>query len=153
MLPMIFDKAENLELYRGIHPNMGKVIDFIRDFLASGKPDGHYDIDGREVFANVFTNPTGPDEEKRFETHDNYIDLQLVLAGGQTIFTADREGMIPTVPYDGEKDITFYAEVPGTRCELTAGKFLWLFPGDAHRPDCKLAGYENARKMVVKVHI
>lgn len=151
---MIYDKAENLSLYEGVHPDMPAVAAFIRAFLAAPGADGRYEIPGAEAYANVFENPTGPDEEKRYETHDRYIDLQLILSGGQTISVADRDALVPSAPYDAQKDITFYpASGDGRAFGLTPGQFLFLFPSDAHRPDCRLAGYERARKMVVKIPV
>jgi len=150
---MIFDKAANLDLYAGVHRHMPAVIEFVKKFLAEPGPDGRYEIDGDEVYVNVFGKPNGPDAEKRFETHDKYIDLQLVISGGQTIYWAARDTLTLTEPCPPGKDVAFYAEVPGTRCELRAGDFLFLFPGDAHRPDCELAGEPDCRKMVVKIRV
>lgn len=150
---MILDKAENLELYAGLHRHMPAVIRFIRDFLAAPGADGRYEICGEEAYANVFGKDNGPDGEKRFETHDRYIDLQLVLEGGQTIYWADRDGLQVSEAYCAERDITFYAPAEGLACGLRAGQFLYLLPTDGHRPDCGLEGERFCRKMVVKLAV
>ena len=152
---MIYDKAENLSLYEGIHPDMAAVTAFIEDFLANDPGNGRHEIPGTEgAYANVFENPTGPDGEKRFEAHDKYIDLQLILEGGQTISVDHRDALKPLGAYDGEHDVIFFpAEDRGRVFGLKKGEFLFLFPSDAHRPDCVLPGYTSARKMVVKIPV
>ena len=64
--------------------------------------------------------------------------------------------MIEKVPYNVEKDVTFYQR-EGTQQIAYAvnipGYFTMLFPEDAHSPQEKVLGTETVKKFVIKVAI
>lgn len=148
---MIADKLSNLSLYTGAHPQLAKALEFLNNFSNSGLPDGHYELDGDEIYANIFTKPNGPDATKRWESHEHYIDLQYIAEGGQRIYWANTAKLAVETPYNPEKDITFYKPFGGTCFDLSVGEFLLLWPEDAHRPDCETAGSDHTRKIVIKI--
>ena len=52
---MIFDSAKNLDFYRGlgIEGRYGKAVDFLQNTDLENLEPGKYEIDGKNVYANV----------------------------------------------------------------------------------------------------
>ena len=147
---MIFDKIRNLPLYAPINPEyMEKVVAFFRRVEEEQLPDGKYELDGKNLYVNLGTRETGPDETKKWEAHRLYADIQAVLEGAQRISWCSLADAEVTEPY--KTDIEFFSpKRPGIPCDLFAGDFIMLFPEDLHQPDCVTPGHTYARKAVVK---
>lgn len=78
-------------------------------------------------------NPNGR-AKALYESHKRYADLQITLAGDETIITHPLTGLSPAVAYDEEKDIAFWHFTQGTSWRACDGKALLLLPDDAHAP-------------------
>lgn len=50
---MIYDTLTNSHLYYGISARLQKALDFLVNSDFSTIPDGRYEIDGNDVFANI----------------------------------------------------------------------------------------------------
>ena len=88
-------------------------------------------------------------EDALLETHEKYIDIQLVLAG------TDNMGWKPKLlcknpagEFDPEKDVQFFKDNPDSWLETKSGAFAIFFPEDAHMP---LIASGMLHKVVVKV--
>ena len=53
-LPMIFDRLENLNQYTGLFEHLDTAIDYIESHDLSLLPPGRTNIDGENVYVNVF---------------------------------------------------------------------------------------------------
>lgn len=126
-------------------------------FLAQGNLDalplGRNEIDGDDVFANVQEYTTVPADEKLFEAHRAYYDVQFVVSGEELLQYVPLEGARATQPFDEASDFCLYEATrePGS-IALHAGELAVLAPEDAHKPGCTLSGENKpVRKIVVKV--
>lgn len=80
---MIIDKFDNLPLYFSCLPGLDKAAEFL---AGENIADGHYEIDGEKIFANVSSyEPKEFNGDMRFEAHKKYADLQAVLEGEERI--------------------------------------------------------------------
>lgn len=117
---------------------------------------GRYNIDGDNVYAIVTENPTKDLDSAKWESHRNYIDLQMVIKAEEKIGVAPIESLSVTMPYDSSKDLinyegkgtyagmgTFYLAQPNT--------FFLFFPSDAHRPNVTTGGNKADKKVVLKI--
>ena len=50
---MIFDKIKNIDLYRGLYPNLDIAIDYIKKGEYVNLPVGKHEIVGKDVFVSV----------------------------------------------------------------------------------------------------
>ena len=70
-----------------------------------------------------------------FESHQKYIDLQLIVAGEEIIEVADLSRMQVTAPFVEERDLVKYADTNrASPLRLRAGDAAVFFPEDAHMP-------------------
>jgi YhcH/YjgK/YiaL family protein len=150
---MIYDRFENLDLYCQPGTCLHRALVYARD-VARTVADGRTDIDGERLYASVATYETGPREERRFEAHKKYIDVQVLLEGEESIHVSlDKD--LPTLEgYDEKRDVMFLK--PPTQFASLAmrpGYFAAFFPHDVHRPGCHLQEKRRVRKIVMKVAV
>ena len=112
---------------------------------------GRYEIQGDDIFALVQDQTTDKPENKRAESHRNYVDIQYLMSG------EEMQGYAPLLPgVKGEepagKDNIFYDTVEGEQfvC-LKPGDFTIYFTDDIHRPNCASGESCNIHKAVIKV--
>ena len=143
---MIFDSAKNLDFYRGlgIEGRYNKAVDFLQNTDLENLAPGKYEIDGRNVYANVTEYTTIPWEEAKYESHHDYTDIQYMITGTETMTYAPVDALNVTVPYNEEKDC-------GLKVVVGAGEYMIFNPWDGHKP--KAADGEPApiKKVIVKI--
>lgn len=115
---------------------------------------GVYEIQGKEIFAQVMDAQTGDVSEKRPEVHEKYIDVQFLAAGKERLgFTPDTGKYEVEERFDG-RDLIFYKSVENEGfVEAVPGCFNIFFPADVHRPAVAAGEPMTIRKVVVKVSV
>lgn len=91
----------------------------------------------------------------RLENHDKWLDLQLVLDNVEDIGYCDKRKVQEkniTVPYNEEKDVTFYSAPLDATIRLTKGFFVLVYPNDLHKP-CIKVNDKVIQKAVFKIKI
>lgn len=127
--------------------------DFLKTTDLSAIAVGRYEL-GEGVYAMVSEYNTLPASERKFETHENYFDIQCIVSGQENIVLTQRKVLKEAIPYDPVKDVTFYEEPEYCGgVGLYAGDFLIVTPEDAHKPHCNLNGEHDVKKVVIKVPI
>ncbi len=152
---MIATPLENLGRYKALGSAFAKAVEWIEAGGWETLPEGRHEIAGAEVYALVSRYDSKAPEEARYETHRDYIDIQIVVSGKEIVEARSAVGLAVSVPY--KPDIEFYAlPEPGTGHEflLAPGTALVFFPEDAHRPGLAIRGVpEPIHKVVVKVAV
>lgn len=151
---MIFDLAANLDFYRnlGIEGRYAKAVDFLKSQDLKSLTNGRYEIDGKNVFANVMDYDTVPWEEASYESHENYTDVQYIIEGCEVMTYAPAEQLVVSVPYNAEKDIAKYDDsVSGLRIPVHGGEFVIFNPWDGHKPKAADGAPSHVKKIVVKI--
>jgi YhcH/YjgK/YiaL family protein len=119
--------------------------------LASGR----HDLSGDDLFAIIEDGPTVDAGVRRLEAHRRYLDIQLVLAGGEIMEWAPLAGLVIDEDLPA-RDLTFFRDpaTPPARVAVRPGQAAVFFPEDAHRPGLHLgAAAARCRKVVVKVRL
>ena len=149
---MILDNLSQIQRYKSLSSYFTKAFDFLRK-VDNGWKDGRYEIDGDNVYAMVQRYTTKPADQGQFEAHRKYIDVQFLLSGRETILWAPIESLKEvTQPYDAEKDIVFFSDVPAVApIHLAPSQFTILFPTDGHMPGREWDAPCEVTKVVVKV--
>ncbi len=122
------------------------------DFVAM--EPGVYEIQGKEIYAQVFDAETGAAETKRPEVHEKYIDVQFLASGKERLgFTPDTGNYEVDERFD-DRDLIFYKSVENEGyIEATPGCYSVFFPADVHRPAVAAGEPMKVRKVVVKVSV
>lgn len=95
---------------------------------------------------------TKPRTEGFFESHRKYIDVQLIVAGEETMEVEDIARLTVSMPYVAERDLIKYADAAvASQLIMRAGDAAVFFPEDGHMPSLQWRGPMLVRKSVVKV--
>lgn len=93
-------------------------------------------------------------DKARFESHKNYVDIQYVVEGKESIEIAPVTIMEVTEAYIPERDVEFYKDAEqAAKFVLTDGGYAILYPADAHKPGVRVGESVPVKKMVGKVRI
>lgn len=113
---------------------------------------GVYEIEGRDIFAQVFDVTTAPQAEKKPEVHRLYIDVQYLASGEELLgFAPDKGGAVLSESHP-DSDLYFYEQAPGEMLlRAEPGSYTIFFPNDIHRPGVMAGAPMTVRKAVVKV--
>lgn len=146
---MITDQIKNIDIYQNI-PKDAK--DFIKNLSKNIKSD-RYELNNGN-YANVDIYSTKPLTNGKYEAHEKYIDIQLLISGQEKIYYKNRESLTVKTSYDTEKDIIFYNEKPDRDfIKLDGSNFIVLFPHEAHAPQICVNNPEEVFKVVVKIKV
>ena len=97
---MIFDSLNNFANYARLAPGTwAKLAAFLHGCTAE-TPAGRYEIDGDRLYAMVQSYNLHPVRPEKLEIHRNYVDIQLLLAGRETIVYRPVDGLPVTAEYD-----------------------------------------------------
>lgn len=148
---MIVDVLANAHRYLGLNKGFAKAFQFLHRPDLTELPVDKYEIDGEYIYAVVALEPGRAKRDAQLETHDRYIDIQLVLDGLDTMGWRPRASCKqPSADYDRESDLQFYADEPDVWLAMKNGSFAVFFPEDAHMP---LISTGKIHKIIVKVAV
>ncbi len=150
---MIFSSINLNGNNKNYAPAIIKAINFLKNTNFDNLEDGVYEIDGKNIFAQVFHKQTQEFNNTRPETHEKYLDLQYLISGEEKIGTA-----ILTTEYEidekiDERDLIFYKRAYNeTFITMKPGYFCVFFTDDVHRPAVAFDKPIEIRKVVVKIN-
>ena len=148
---MIKDKLENAEVYYPLSERLKLGFMWLKSTDLENIFDGRYVIDGNDIYANVQSYETKDDA--LFEAHREYIDIQYMIKGCETIGVSNYLEGETVEEYNKEKDIEFLNCKGSDNLTLKEEEFVILYPQDAHKPSIKYNKKQNVKKVVVKVSI
>lgn len=150
---MICDTLENASAYP-FGPAFRKAVEWVKKITAD-TPNGRYGIDGDKMYATVMEYETEEGAPSKFEVHRRYADLQVLIAGHETIFVRMAKGLSVHTPYNPEKDCEFLtagSRNDAANLQLFPGCFAFLLPQDAHMgKGVTCLGRSKLKKVVIKI--
>lgn len=116
------------------------------------KPSGCYSLQDDDIFMNIMQFVTQDPAQKKAELHEQYIDIQLLLAGEERILF----GIAGSARECEEKHIAEDYQLCNhialdQSMVLIPGMFAVFMPGEPHKPGCVVESTRDIKKVVVKV--
>ena len=152
---MVFDTLENCKFYYGINKNMEKAFDFIKKAVNENYAAGKYEIDGKDIFASVQEYETASFEEKKFEGHRKYLDIQFIVSGTENMKSAFVDDVKTKIEYNDEKDVEFFEDTQ--KCadfDVNKNQYAIFLPSDIHKPGLSPKdGKSEIKKVLVKIKL
>lgn len=126
------------------------VLEKIAGFDWQQHQDGQLEIDG--VVYKTFTAETAAAENRRPETHKQFIDVHFVITGKEWAEFGGRGDRLP-LEADPQQDNYFYQRESLVLNDMVlgAGDYVIFFPWDIHSPLCHKNETLHVRKLVAKV--
>jgi biofilm protein TabA len=148
---MILDILENNYRYWGLHKGFAKAFEFLSRHDLKELAVGRHEIDGDCVYGIVAREAGHRKEDEQLETHERYIDIQMVLSGIDEMGWKPKSlCRRPAGEYNPTSDFQVFADEPDAWVTVKSGTFAIFFPEDAHMP---LISSGNIHKVVVKVEV
>ena len=147
---MITDEIKNKRKYKEIPAEVCDFIENLSDNIECGK---HF-INEND-YANVEVYEPKEFENCAFESHEKYIDVQLLLSGKERIDFRNVVGLVVDKPYDEQRDITFFANSTSDYFNsviLNSRNFAVFYQAEAHKPQIKIQN-GKVKKVVVKIKV
>ena len=118
--------------------------------LTDLEPKTHPLANGNRFFVAV--GKTAHAQEKLCEAHRNYLDIQYLYKGEETVGWAPLDTLALEGEFSTEKDVGFYAG-PVDYMRIAEGYCYVAFPEDAHMPAVHLDVPKDFVKIVVKLKV
>lgn len=148
---MILDDLNGAARYYNLHPDFREAFTFLSRGDLASLASGKIELQGERLFALINRDPGRGHEGARLEAHRKYIDIQFLVDGSEEIgWRPTAECRQLTEPYSEPRDIMFFGDAPHSWIHLPVGKFMILYPEDAHAP---LAARGDNVKAVIKVAV
>lgn len=142
------------EKYYSINPGRwNKAFEFLSSKDLKELPVGRYEIEGDKLFAKVDEYTTKNVEDTKYEAHKDYADIQYIISGAERISVQPLKGVSLVVPYNKERDISFYTSLKDSFFLADSTCYFIFFPEHAHRPCLKVTNNSRVKKIVVKVKL
>ena len=150
MIVTSVNSKEN-KLYENMSPDMAKAFEIIRQVSASIPADGKYEVDGTNLYYMVQSYDAKSPLEAKFESHREYIDVQVVLCGEEVIRFESAGKIPPCTEY--RPDVEHYnMNKDFDSVRLGAGEIAIIFTDELHAPGIRAEGADAAvRKLVIKI--
>lgn len=114
---------------------------------------GKHEVSNR-FFYNVIEYGTTDDDEKFFESHRKFVDIQLLLSGEEVMQVVDVNRLQVSKPYDAINDCILYKPFGSVASIVLRPKSVMiLYPNDAHRSLSFTKGGCKVKKIVGKMRV
>ena len=115
--------------------------------------NGSYDVGYNNIKMNLGKYFTKSENEKFWESHKKYLDVQIMINGTEKVAINDIRDM-EVKSFDDEKDLTILEGDKAFDIIMKTGDVLVFFPNDVHKPELNVSENDdsgNIRKIVTKV--
>ncbi len=149
---MIFDRLSNCEQYYSLNEKFKKAFEFLKNTDLVNLDEGSYEIDGKNIYANVQSVDLKPVEEKKWEVHRKYIDIQYVITQKEKMGYGILEDFKTIIEkYDDNRDVEFLDGEKFNFVDVNCGYFVIFYPNDVHAPMLRVDKAEKIKKVIVKI--
>ena len=115
--------------------------------------NGSYDVGYNNIKMNLGKYFTKSENEKFWESHKKYLDVQIMINGTEKVAINDIRDM-EVKSFDEEKDLTILEGDKAFDIVMKTGDVLVFFPNDVHKPELNVSENDdsgNIRKIVTNV--
>lgn len=147
---MVLDTISNYKTYAGLSERIAKGLEYLATTDLESLAVGKYEIEGKEIYANVSEYNSKELSNGKWEAHKNYIDIQYIVEGAEQMGYANISKFTPNVEYNPAKDVVF-GTAEGDLVAVNKEMFAIFFPQDAHMPSIAIGESKPVKKVVVKI--
>lgn len=151
---MIVGRIENFSSKNFVSKNLKTAFDYLKKTDLLSISSGKTIIDGDNVWINRSSYIGKDEKDCKWENHQKYLDIQLVIKGKEKIGYVDLSNDSVSIigEYDSLKDRANFTAKEEAMITLNSGAFVIVWPHDLHKP-CIKVNDEIIEKIVVKVKI
>lgn len=148
---MLYFDIQDKKHYETIDTGLEECLNFISSMDLTGLVMGQHKLT-ENISYNMFSYQTATEDERQWEAHQKFIDIQMMIEGEEWIGYQDIKKM-KKGEYQSEDD---YLPVSGNKSFdllLKEKRILILYPEDAHKTGITLDKSNQVTKIVFKVKV
>ena len=96
---------------------------------------------------------TKPLSEGTFESHQKYIDVQILLEGQEEMAWMELDNLTEAIPYDEEKDAARWNGECTHHMLITKDMFYIAYPHDGHKAVSHVDEKNSFTKIILKLPV
>ena len=135
-----------------MHPLFQKAFEYLSSNDFKLIENGVYEIDEKNLLAIVNSYQTEPADQRVWEGHKKYIDIQFVVSGIENMGHSPIQYAKVLAPYDEENDFTKF-DASGSEISVPKEYFTIFYPIDVHKPNLINKKSTEVKKVVMKVRL
>lgn len=149
---MIYQKIEKDYKQMGYAEAIVRALDYLKNTDFLNMDAGVYEIEGKDLYAQVFDNTSKKKEDAKPEFHKDYLDIQYWPEGEELMGFAPIFDNPDIVEEHLERDL-YFTTVPEKEnfIKVEKGDYVVLYPSDVHRPGVAVDECITYRKVVIKL--
>ena len=105
---MIFTSIYANDDHKAYPEVIRKMIAYLKENDFTAMEPGVYELQGKDIYVQVFDAETGPADEKRPESHEDYLDIQFLASGEEKLGFTPNTGKYEVAEHILERDLIFY---------------------------------------------
>lgn len=132
-------------------------LDYIKNHGGAEMALGKFEFADGKLFGFAQAYTTSPEnEDTRFEAHRDYIDVQYIYCGEETMKLIHVDDLTITQAYAKECDCLLGVSENNTHTDISFrdGQIMILYPADAHAPGvASKNGTHDVKKLCIKIPV
>lgn len=150
---MIFQSINTDYKSFGYSKALVKALDYLKSHDFNAMECGVYEIDGKDMFVQVFDYTSRSFDQCRPEFHKEYLDIQYWPGKvEEKIGFAIKDSSLGVVEEHLDRDLYFTTEPKDEKIiKVEGGDYVVFFPQDVHRPGIVVDETRTYRKVVLKL--
>lgn len=152
---MIISSLTSPNFKVGLPKVIAEVCDYLNTLDLNALENGRHDIND-QIYMNVMEPETAEPSSKKAELHHEYLDVQVLIRGTETIEVgANYPDLSKYESYNEADDYQLCADINDKFTVTMKPKmFAVFYPYEPHKPCCVVNGKtEKIKKLVVKVPV
>lgn len=150
---MIIDVIGNFAFYAEMDKRLRVALPFFERVMKfPDMEEGRYDIDSDRAYGLIRHYYTSKTENIQLEAHRKYIDIHLIIKGHEKMQYQAIKRLVRVISYTADSDCEMLTG-NSESIRLSTGKFVILYPQDAHLLKLCDKNPSQVTKAIVKVKI
>ena len=144
--------SPELSAYAQLNPYFAKAFEDIKKIIAEKTEAGKYIVEEDTYFYMVQEYEAKLLENSKYEMHEKFIDIQVILEGEEEIRFDKPENLKPGIEPKGDNVFFTIESDTCTTAVLSEGDLSIIYPGEPHAPGIRHSEEKkNIRKIVFKI--
>ncbi len=148
---MLYFNVKDKKNYEKLNKDIAICLDFIKNKNLNTLKNGQHKLTN-DISYNVLSFKTNSEEERGWEAHQQFIDIQTIIEGKERIDYQHIDKM-EIGEYEVKDDFLQVTGNSNFSVEMEEGMILILYPQDAHKTGININGSRDIRKVVFKVNV
>lgn len=148
---MLYFNIKDKNHYEQLNEDVTTCLNFIKNENLNALENGQHKLTD-DITYNVLSFTTSSENEREWEAHQQFIDVQTIIEGKERVDYQHIDKM-ETREYKAEDDFLQVNGKSNFSVEMEKDMILVLYPKDAHKTGININESRDIRKVVFKIKV